>query len=85
MPVEKKLSALEEAEYEDDGGEEGALEREMLSQCEFLFFQCKVIMWIDVGGVSSYANLKSVQTACGYPWSCWDGSRVYWSSGFASS
>ena len=36
MPVEKKLSALEEAEYEDDGGEEGALEREMLSQCEFL-------------------------------------------------
>ena len=31
MPVEKKLSALEEAELEDDGGE-GALEKEMFSQ-----------------------------------------------------
>ena len=32
MPVEKKLTALEEAEFEDMGGEDGALEREMLSQ-----------------------------------------------------
>lgn len=32
LPLEKKLSALEEAEFEDDGGEEGALDREMLSQ-----------------------------------------------------
>ena len=32
LPLEKKLSAHEEAEFEDDGGEEGALEREMLSQ-----------------------------------------------------
>jgi len=32
MPVEKKLSALEEAEFEDEGGEEGALEKEMFSQ-----------------------------------------------------
>ena len=30
--MEKKLNALEEAEFEDEGGEEGALEREMLSQ-----------------------------------------------------
>ncbi|PPR03293.1 hypothetical protein CVT24_012778, partial [Panaeolus cyanescens] len=30
LPVEKKLTAL--AEFEDDGGEEGALEREMLPQ-----------------------------------------------------
>lgn len=37
LPVEKKLSALEEAEFEDDGGEEGALEREMLSQGRLLF------------------------------------------------
>jgi ATPase family AAA domain-containing protein 2 len=29
--LEKKLSALEEAEFEDDGGEEGALDREMSS------------------------------------------------------
>jgi hypothetical protein len=32
LPMEKKLSALEEAEFEDEGGEGGALEREMLSQ-----------------------------------------------------
>lgn len=35
LPVEKKLSALEEAEYDDDD-EAGALERELLSQCMFL-------------------------------------------------
>jgi len=33
MPVEKPSTALEEAMFEDDDGEEGALEREMLSQC----------------------------------------------------
>jgi len=38
MPIEKKLSALEEAEFEDEGGEEGALEREMLSQGLFPLF-----------------------------------------------
>jgi hypothetical protein len=32
LPMEKKLTALEEAEFEDEGGEERALEREMLSQ-----------------------------------------------------
>ena len=32
LPLEKKLSALEEAEFEDNGGEEGALDKEMLSQ-----------------------------------------------------
>lgn len=36
LPVEKKLTALEEAEFEDVGGEEGALEREMLSQGQIL-------------------------------------------------
>ncbi|KAJ7124553.1 hypothetical protein C8R44DRAFT_620224 [Mycena epipterygia] len=32
LPVDKKLSALEEAEFEDPGGEGGALEREMTMQ-----------------------------------------------------
>jgi ATPase family AAA domain-containing protein 2 len=32
LPLEKRLSALEEPEFEDVGGEEGALDREMLSQ-----------------------------------------------------
>ena len=35
MPLDKKTSALEEAEYEDYLGEEGDLEREMNMQCEF--------------------------------------------------
>ena len=38
LPLEKKLSALEEAEFEDIGGEEGALEREMLSQGPFFLY-----------------------------------------------
>ncbi|EMD41130.1 hypothetical protein CERSUDRAFT_111699 [Gelatoporia subvermispora B] len=32
LPVNKKRSALEEAEWEDEGGSEGALEREMMMQ-----------------------------------------------------
>jgi hypothetical protein len=35
----KRLSSLEEAEFEDVGGEEGALEKEMLMQCNL----CKCI------------------------------------------
>ena len=33
MPVPKKRNALEEAEWEEEGGSDGALEREMLLQC----------------------------------------------------
>lgn len=33
MPVGKKRTALEEAEYEDDESPEGALERELMLQC----------------------------------------------------
>ena len=40
LPVTKKLNALEEAEWEEES-EEGALERELLSQCQFCcFFSC---------------------------------------------
>jgi hypothetical protein len=35
MPVPKKRNALEEAEWEEEGGDNGALEREMLLQCRF--------------------------------------------------
>jgi hypothetical protein len=41
--MEKKLSALEEAEFEDEGGEGGALEREMLSQGSRLIYS--PILW----------------------------------------
>ena len=37
LPVTKKLNALEEAEWEEES-EEGALERELLSQCQFCCF-----------------------------------------------
>jgi len=48
VPMEKCLSALEEAEYEDIGGEEGALEKEMLMQGEFLALATKdsdMVVW----------------------------------------
>lgn len=35
MPVNKKRSALEEAEWEDDVDEEGAFDREMMLQSLF--------------------------------------------------
>lgn len=37
LPVSKKLTALEEAEWEEDS-EEGALEREMMNQCQSFHF-----------------------------------------------
>jgi hypothetical protein len=40
LPLDKKLSALEEAEFEDEGGEGGALDREMFSQCTCLILSC---------------------------------------------
>ena len=36
MPIEKRRTALEEVQFEDDG-EEGALEREILIQCLSFF------------------------------------------------
>ena len=35
MPVSKKRTALEEAEWEDDVGEEGAFDREMMLQSRY--------------------------------------------------
>ncbi len=37
LPLEKKKSALEEAEWEDDG-EDGALHREIMMQCQSICF-----------------------------------------------
>jgi len=44
MPVEKKLSPLEEAEFEDEGGEEGTLGKEVFSQG----LSCMELMLNDV-------------------------------------
>jgi hypothetical protein len=66
MPLDKKLSALEEAEFEDEGGEEGALEREMLSQGYLLLLTfCSVIC--NTHGLSySDANPSSIQAPRGH-------------------
>lgn len=56
MPVEKKLTALEEAEFEDVGGEDGALEREMLSQGKP--FALSKNLWLNVN--CSHANIASL-------------------------
>ena len=44
LPVGKKRSALEEAEYEDEG-DEGALEREIMMQCEYLHIDRNPSSW----------------------------------------
>ncbi len=63
MPLDKKLSALEEAEFEDEGGEEGALEREMLSQGCLLFVPLFVIL---MDFLISDANPSSIQAPRGH-------------------
>ena len=77
LPLEKKLNALEEAEFEDDGGEEGALDREMLSQgmdClqgslsfNSLFFP-----------LNSDGKVTSLQTPGDHLWTSRNGSGLYW-------
>lgn len=39
LPENKKRTALEEAEWEDEGGE-GALERELMLQCMYMHISC---------------------------------------------
>ena len=73
MPLDKKLSALEEAEFEDEGGEEGALEREMLSQGSLVF--CSVIC--NTYGISySDANPSSIQAPRGHMRTYRNGSTI---------
>jgi len=60
MPVSKKRTALEEAEWEDDAGEDGAFDREMMlqSQCswfDFILFVADTFLYSDgeTAGISS--------------------------------
>jgi hypothetical protein len=80
--TEETKSALEEAEFEDEGGKEGALEREMQSQCTRLVsFSLLQVCSMS----SSYANPPSVQTSSGHSWSSWNEPRVHWCSCLTSS
>ena len=83
MPIEKRLSALEEAEFEDEGGEEGALEKEMLSQgwLFFLFRWSFVQIWFDL----SYADTTSLSAESHHTWAARYGSRIYRCSCIAPS
>ncbi|KAF8164708.1 hypothetical protein B0H34DRAFT_779832 [Crassisporium funariophilum] len=68
MPVEKKLSALEEAEFEDEGGEEGALEREMLSQAmqTLRVYRPRVVIHGVVGQGQGYIGAAALHHLEGY-------------------
>ncbi|KAL0955241.1 hypothetical protein HGRIS_004140 [Hohenbuehelia grisea] len=56
LPVDKKRSALEEAEFEDIGGEDGALEREMTMQAmeKLRVYRPRVIIHGPLGNGQGY-------------------------------
>ncbi|EAU82409.1 ATPase with bromodomain-containing protein [Coprinopsis cinerea okayama7 len=68
MPIEKKLTALEEAEFEDEGGEDGALEREMLSQSmqTLRIYRPRVIIHGPVGMGQGYIGAAALHHLEGY-------------------
>ncbi|KAJ3509073.1 hypothetical protein NLJ89_g5414 [Agrocybe chaxingu] len=68
MPVEKRLTALEEAEFEDEGGEEGALEREMFSQAmqKLRVYRPRVIIHGPVGMGQGYIGAAALHHLEGY-------------------
>jgi len=76
MPVERKLTALEEAEFEDNGGEDGALERELLSQGLSLFVPTMFLL----NQRFSDANPSRLSAEGGRSWPTWNGPGVYWFS-----
>ncbi|KAJ2934730.1 hypothetical protein H1R20_g2371, partial [Candolleomyces eurysporus] len=68
MPLEKPLTALEEAEFEDEGGEEGALEREMLSRSmqTLRVYRPRVIIHGPVGMGQGYIGAAALHHLEGY-------------------
>lgn len=66
LPVEKRLTALEEAEFEDFDGEEGALEREMTMQCMCLFIKQNVgLMYMCSDGDAPRISTTGDTAWCG--------------------
>ncbi|KIL57962.1 hypothetical protein M378DRAFT_54153, partial [Amanita muscaria Koide BX008] len=68
MPMEKRLSALEEAEYEDIGGEEGALEKEMLMQAmqTLRIYRPRVVIHGPIGMGQHYVGAAALHYLEGY-------------------
>ncbi|KAG6856076.1 hypothetical protein H0H87_007606 [Tephrocybe sp. NHM501043] len=68
LPMEKKLTALEEAMFEDDGGEDGALEREMLMQSmqTLRVYRPRVVVHGPVGMGQAYVGAAALHHLEGY-------------------
>ncbi|KAF8632421.1 hypothetical protein AX17_004862 [Amanita inopinata Kibby_2008] len=68
MPMEKRLSALEEAEYEDEGGEEGALEKEMFMQSmqTLRIHRPRIVIHGSVGMGQNYVGAAALHHLEGY-------------------
>lgn len=83
MPVSKKRTALEEAEYEDED-DEGTLEREILMQSQYylLLFISSILNFVryDRDGNAARIQTKSRALRRGG-----DGPAVHWCSRFTSS
>jgi hypothetical protein len=61
MPVEKKLTALEEAEFEDKGGEEGSLEKEIFSlKVCLVLYAARSPAYLTILSPISHANTECV-------------------------
>ncbi|KAF7331024.1 AAA-domain-containing protein [Mycena venus] len=68
LPVDKKLSALEEAEYEDVGGESGALEREMTMQemASLRVYRPRVVLHGTAGMGQTFVGAAALHHLEGY-------------------
>ena len=80
MPVPKKRNALEEAEWEEEGSDDTALEREMLLQCMSLLL-FGVVSLIN----SSHGYATCVSASNHFTRAVWDGPGLRWCSRLASS
>ncbi|ESK87512.1 aaa family atpase [Moniliophthora roreri MCA 2997] len=68
LPMEKKLTALEEAEYEDYEGEEGALEREMTLQSmeKLRIYRPRIVLHGPAGMGQGYVGAAVLHFLEGY-------------------
>ena len=73
MPVSKKRTALEEAEWEDDVGEDGAFDREMMLQSQFSRFN--VILLVADAFLYSDGEITSISPPSRNLRISWDGAN----------
>ncbi|KAJ7618497.1 AAA-domain-containing protein [Roridomyces roridus] len=68
LPMDKKLSALEEAEFEDPGGESGALERELMMQAmsSMRVYRPRVVLYGASGMGQTFVGAAALHHLEGY-------------------